>query len=124
MNHSLDAFVALAPGGGQDGRLEVQEVFGLHLKADLVVLSACETGVGSGALADVPAGDDWVGLVRAFLHAGAAHVVATLWRGGGRGTRGVVGRVFEGPATGGQAPRGPPLPPPPPRWRRSPAPAR
>jgi len=75
----LFSFVQLAPDGGDDGRLEVHEVFGLHLAADLVVLSACQTGLGSGALADVPAGDDWVGLTRAFLHAGARHVVATLW---------------------------------------------
>jgi CHAT domain-containing protein len=75
----LFSYVALAPGGGQDGRLEVHEVLGLSLAADLVVLSACQTGVGSGALADVPAGDEWVGLTRAFLHAGAEHVVATLW---------------------------------------------
>jgi CHAT domain-containing protein len=71
--------VELAPGGGHDGRLEVHEIFGLALAADLVVLSACQTGVGSGALSDVPAGDDWVGLTRAFQHAGAARVVATLW---------------------------------------------
>ena len=75
----LFSFVQLAPDGAEDGRLEVHEVFGLHLAADLVVLSACQTGLGSGALADVPAGDDWVGLTRAFLHAGARHVVATLW---------------------------------------------
>ncbi len=75
----LFSFVKLAPDGTEDGRLEVHEVFGLHLRADLVVLSACQTGLGSGALADVPAGDDWVGLTRAFLHAGAHHVMATLW---------------------------------------------
>jgi CHAT domain-containing protein len=75
----LFSFVQLAPDGAEDGRLEVHEVFGLHLTADLVVLSACQTGLGSGAFADVPAGDDWVGLTRAFLHAGARHVVATLW---------------------------------------------
>lgn len=75
----LFSFVKLAPDSAEDGRLEVHEVFGLHLAADLVVLSACETGLGSGALADVPAGDDWVGLTRAFLHAGAHRVMATLW---------------------------------------------
>lgn len=75
----LFSYVELSPGGGHDGRLEVREVFGLGLTADLVVLSACQTGLGSGTLADVPPGDDWVSLTRAFLHAGAAHVVATLW---------------------------------------------
>src|SRR5436190_1588987 len=75
----LFSYVKLAPDGAEDGRLEVHEVFGLHLAADLVVLSACQTGLGSGALADVPAGDDWVGLTRAFLHAGARRVMATLW---------------------------------------------
>jgi CHAT domain-containing protein len=75
----LFSYVELAPGGADDGRLEVHEVFGLELAADLVVLSACQTGLGSGSLADVPAGDDWVGLTRAFLSAGAGHVVASLW---------------------------------------------
>ena len=48
------------------GRLEVHEVFGLQLNARLVVLSACQTALGAGMLEDVPAGDDWVGLVQAF----------------------------------------------------------
>ena len=75
----LFSYVELAPGGTEDGRLEVHEVFGMRLTADLVVLSACQTALGSGAISDVPAGDDWVGLARAFLHAGAARVVASLW---------------------------------------------
>jgi len=75
----LFSYVELGAGGGHDGRLEVHEIFGLSLTADLVVLSACQTGVGSGSLADVPAGDDWVGLNRAFLQAGARRVMATLW---------------------------------------------
>lgn len=75
----LFSFIGLAPDGANDGRLEVHEVFGLDLGADLVVLSACQTGLASGALDDVPAGDDWVGLSRAFLSAGAGAVVATLW---------------------------------------------
>jgi CHAT domain-containing protein len=88
--------VDLAPGGGQDGRLEVHEVLGLHLAADLVVLSACQTGLGSGAFADIPAGDDWVGLTRAFLHAGAANVVATLWPVEDWATAALMERFYEG----------------------------
>jgi CHAT domain-containing protein len=78
-HNPLFSFVDLGPGSEHDGRLEVHEVFGLELAAELVVLSACETALGSGALSDVPEGDDWVGLTRAFLHAGASRVVATLW---------------------------------------------
>jgi CHAT domain-containing protein len=78
-DNPLFSFVELRPHGGDDGRLEVHEVFGLRLQARLVVLSACQTALGAGALADVPPGDDWVGLVQAFLFAGASNVLATLW---------------------------------------------
>lgn len=84
-HNPLFSFVELTAGarhdaaGDSDGRLEVQEVFGLTLDARLIVLSACQTGLGSGSVSDLPAGDDWVGLVRAFLSVGAANVVATLW---------------------------------------------
>lgn len=96
----LFSFVELAPGGGHDGRLEVHEVFGLSLAADLVVLSACQTGLGSGSLADVPAGDDWVGLTRAFVHAGARHVVATLWPVEDRATAVLMERFYEALGSG------------------------
>jgi CHAT domain-containing protein/Tfp pilus assembly protein PilF len=75
----LFSYVQLNPDETTDGRLEVHEVFGLELNADLIVLSACETALGSGMRSDVPPGDDWVGLVRAFLYAGAQSVVASLW---------------------------------------------
>jgi CHAT domain-containing protein len=78
-HNPLFSFVELNPGAGADGRLEVHEVFGLALNARLLVLSACQTALASGAVSDVPAGDDWVGLVRAFLSVGAANVIATLW---------------------------------------------
>jgi len=78
-HNPLFSFIELGAGGGEDGRLEVHEVFGLTLNARLLVLSACQTGVGAGALADVPPGDDWVGLVQGFLFAGASNVLATLW---------------------------------------------
>ncbi|MGK2962366.1 MAG: CHAT domain-containing protein [Gemmatimonadaceae bacterium] len=78
-HNPLFSFIELAPARQDDGRLEVNEVFGLKLSGQLVILSACQTGLASGALADVPPGDDWVGLVQAFLQAGARSVVATLW---------------------------------------------
>ena len=62
-----------------DGRLEVHEVLRLHLNADLVTLSACDTALGSGYFAEVPAGDEFVGLTRAFLSVGSDSVIATLW---------------------------------------------
>jgi CHAT domain-containing protein len=102
----LFSFVALAPGGEDDGRLEVHEVFGLDLAADLVVLSACQTALGSGALADVPAGDDWVGLTRAFLHAGARQVVATLWPVDDWATAALMERFYEGVTAGAEPRRG------------------
>jgi CHAT domain-containing protein/Tfp pilus assembly protein PilF len=95
----LFSYVQLAPDEEDDGRLEVHEVFGLDLAADLVVLSACETGVGSGSLTDVPAGDDWVGLTRGFLQAGAAQVVATLWLVDDWATAGLMEQFYTSYAT-------------------------
>jgi CHAT domain-containing protein len=69
--------VALAPGGGDDGFLEVEEVFSaLDLRGvNLVTLSACQTALGERT-----DGDDIIGLTRAFLYAGSPAVVSTLWR--------------------------------------------
>jgi CHAT domain-containing protein len=75
----LFSYVELTAVPGRDGRLEVHDVYGLRLDARLVVLSACQTAVGSGLRADVPAGDEWVGLSQAFLAAGAERVLSTLW---------------------------------------------
>jgi len=71
----LSSAVLLVPGAGEDGRLEVREVFGLDLHARLVVLSACDTGLGK-----LSRGDELVGLQRAFLYAGTPAVVTTLWK--------------------------------------------
>ena len=66
--------IALAPGNGEDGWLTAEEIAGLDLQADLVVLSACDTGRGRIT------GDGVVGLTRAFLVAGADTVVVSLWQ--------------------------------------------
>jgi CHAT domain-containing protein len=59
----------------EDGWLEVREIFGMNLKADLVVLSGCETGLGK-----LSTGDELVGLTRAFIYAGTPSVIASLWK--------------------------------------------
>ncbi len=58
-----------------DGFLDVGEIVRtLHLQAELVVLSGCETGIGS-----IQGGDEIVGLARAWLYAGTAAVLVSLW---------------------------------------------
>ena len=99
-DNPLFSFVELASDSVDDGRLEVHEVFGLTLHARLVVLSACRTALGAGVLADVPEGDDWVGLVRAFLYAGAGNVLATLWPVDDRSTARLMERFYTDLAAG------------------------
>jgi CHAT domain-containing protein len=101
-HNPLFSFVQLGAGGGDDGRLEVHEVFGLTLNARLLVLSACQTGVAAGAVADVPPGDDWIGLVQGFLYAGAGNVLATLWPVADVATARVMER-FYGELAGGRS---------------------
>jgi CHAT domain-containing protein len=72
----FDSFLALGSASGaasNDGRLTAQEIYELDLQADLVVLSACRTGLGKIS------GDGIAGLTRAFFYAGTPSVMATLW---------------------------------------------
>ena len=72
-------------GRGSDGLLTFKEIFDLHLDADLVILSACDTAGKASAAATAQAGlgtgGDVAldGLVRAFVGAGARLVVASHW---------------------------------------------
>jgi CHAT domain-containing protein/Tfp pilus assembly protein PilF len=67
--------IVLARDERNDGLLEVHEIYGLDLRnVSLVVLSACQTELGSRSN-----GDDIVGLNRAFMYAGTGAVVTTLW---------------------------------------------
>lgn len=75
-SHPLRSALALSPspGGQNDGLLQVREIYGLTIKSDLVVLSACHTARGTLENTEGP-----MGLARAFFFAGARAVLATLW---------------------------------------------
>ena len=71
----MSSALLLAPEGSGDGKLRVGEIFSLDLKTNMVVLSACETGLGK-----LSSGDEIVGLTRAFIYAGTPSIVTTLWK--------------------------------------------
>ncbi len=71
----LDSSLRLARDDTSDGHLTVGKLYSIRMDADLVTLSACETGLGK-----VANGDDVVGLTRGFLYAGASTIVASLWK--------------------------------------------
>ncbi len=68
------SFVLFDDSEKDDGRLTVQEVLNMDLNAELVVLSACQTGLGF-----LREGDEMTGLSRAFLYAGTPVVLVSLW---------------------------------------------
>ena len=69
----LDSSLVLAPDADEDGYLRVAEIFGLDLRAGLVVLSGCRTGLGRLS------GDGILGFTRAFLYAGTPSVIVSQW---------------------------------------------
>jgi len=76
----LESNLRFTPTPQDDGKLTVSEIFDMEVKANLVTLSACETGLARGSKGGFPQGDDLVGLSRAFIHAGTPSVVASLWK--------------------------------------------
>ena len=79
----------------EDGWLTTFDIFNLRLNASLVTLSACQTGrnVNSG-------GDELLGLMRAFLYAGAASLVLSLWPVEDRSTARLMEAFYAGLADG------------------------
>jgi len=65
----------------EDGFLQMNEILNLKLDADLVTLSACQTGLGR-----LRKGEGIVGLTRAFMYAGTPSVVVSLWNINDRST--------------------------------------
>lgn len=78
-------------GQPRDGFLRLHEIYNLKLSADLVVLSACQTGLGK----DIK-GEGLVGLTRGFMYAGASRVMASLWNVDDRATAELMSRFYRG----------------------------
>lgn len=70
-----ESYILMNPTNREDGKLSVHEIYDLNLKAELVTLSACETGLG-----DLSKGDELIGLSRAFLYAGSSSIIVSLWQ--------------------------------------------
>ncbi|MFO0728947.1 MAG: CHAT domain-containing protein [Myxococcota bacterium] len=88
-----------ASGQAIDGLLRLVDIYGLHLSAELVTLSACETALGAEIR-----GEGLVGLTRGFFHAGARRVLASLWKVNDRATSLLMSELYLGLIRGGQTP--------------------
>jgi CHAT domain-containing protein/tetratricopeptide (TPR) repeat protein len=79
-----------AQGNPQDGFLRANDIYNLKLPAELVVLSACQTGLGKEIK-----GEGLVGLTRGFMYAGAARVVVSLWNVNDKATADLMTKFYE-----------------------------
>ncbi|WAC03454.1 CHAT domain-containing protein [Lacinutrix neustonica] len=66
---------AFAPNGRSANKLHVRDLYNLQLNADLVTLSACESGIGK-----LNRGEGLMSLARGFYFSGANSIVSTLWK--------------------------------------------
>lgn len=78
-------------GEPQNGFLRLHEIYNLRMPAEMVVLSACQTGLGKEVR-----GEGLVGLTRGFMYAGAARVVASLWKVDDAATAELMKRFYRG----------------------------
>jgi CHAT domain-containing protein len=78
-------------GEAQDGFLRAHELFNLKLPAEVVVLSACQTGIGKNIR-----GEGLVSLTRGMMYAGAPRVVVSLWGVSDWGTTELMVRFYHG----------------------------
>ena len=84
----VPGLIALAPSKGDSGLLTANEIFNLRLNAELVVLSACNTGRGRIT------GDGVIGLSRSFIAAGVPSVVVSLWSVTDESTADLMGEFY------------------------------
>jgi CHAT domain-containing protein/tetratricopeptide (TPR) repeat protein len=88
-----------AKGAPQDGFLRLHDIYNMDLPVDLVVLSACNTALGRRVR-----GEGLVGIVRAFMYAGAERVVASLWKVDDEATSELMRHFYQGMFASGLPP--------------------
>jgi CHAT domain-containing protein len=81
-------------GQNLDGLLRLQDIYSLNLKSDLVVLSACETGIGKEVK-----GQGLMSLNNAFLQVGAKSVLSSLWKVDDQATKELMKNFYQELAT-------------------------
>ncbi|MBZ5524224.1 MAG: CHAT domain-containing protein [Acidobacteriia bacterium] len=86
-------------GKAQNGFLQLEDIYNLNLPVELVVLSACETGLGKEIH-----GEGLIGLTRGFMYAGASRVLASLWKVDDVATAEFMGRFYKALETEKMAP--------------------
>jgi CHAT domain-containing protein len=86
-------------GHPEPGYLRARDLFNLNLPAELVVLSACETGLGNEVK-----GEGLIGLTRGLMYAGAKRVVTSLWSVDDEATATLMGDFYAGMLKQGKRP--------------------
>ena len=76
-------------GAPQIGLLSLSDIYSLDLPVEMVVLSGCETALGKEVKSE-----GLLGLTRGFMYAGAARVVASLWKVNDSATADLMGRFY------------------------------
>lgn len=72
------------------GYLRLSDIYGLNLPVELVVLSACRTGLGKKV-----GGEGFIGLTRGFMYAGAPRVISSLWKVDDEATAELMKRFYQ-----------------------------
>jgi CHAT domain-containing protein/Tfp pilus assembly protein PilF len=82
--------IALHGGDDGDGLIYVGDIYNLQMRADLVVLGGCDTGLG-----EIRRGEGLIGFTRAFLYAGASNLVVSMWKVNDKPTAHLMIRFYE-----------------------------
>lgn len=82
-----------------DGFLELLDVIGQHISAELVVLSSCESGMSTGTIRNIPTSLDLISFPQVLLASGTKSVLSTLWLVDDYSTAGIISRFYQNLAT-------------------------